>query len=105
VKGIGKMCKKQLVSSARQRTCTSVLAKHNVTASQHSPYSSDLPPLDVFLFSREKSVLKGRIHERRGIHCRSDESNGRDIEKMVSRNASKCFMNVGKVYHCPKEIF
>jgi hypothetical protein len=60
----GKMGKKQLVSSASQHTCTSVisdkkyLAKHNVKALQYSPYSPNLSLPDFFLFPRLKNVLK-----------------------------------------------
>ncbi|KAJ4436239.1 hypothetical protein ANN_18869 [Periplaneta americana] len=36
------------------------LARHNITALDHSPYSPDLSPPDYFLFPRLKSHLKGR---------------------------------------------
>lgn len=62
----GKMGTKQLVSSARQRTCTSVACGQKApcqaqcTALEHPPYSPDLSPPDLFLFLRLKSVLKGQ---------------------------------------------
>lgn len=36
------------------------LARHNITALDHPPYSPDLSPPDYFLFPRLKSHLKGR---------------------------------------------
>jgi transposase len=36
------------------------LAKSNVTTLEYPPYSSDLAPVDFYLFSRLKSALKGR---------------------------------------------
>jgi hypothetical protein len=36
------------------------LAKHSVTALEHPPYSTDLPPLDFFLFPGLKPVLEGQ---------------------------------------------
>ncbi|KAJ4428120.1 hypothetical protein ANN_24134 [Periplaneta americana] len=36
------------------------LARHNITALDHPPYSPDLSPPDYFLFPRPKSHLKGR---------------------------------------------
>jgi hypothetical protein len=49
---------KQLGSSARNFTCTSVDGGHKVPAMEHPPYFPDLSSPDFFLFLRPKSNLK-----------------------------------------------
>jgi hypothetical protein len=52
------------------------LAKHNVTALEHPPYSPYLSPLDFRLFpvSATKRCSEITIRERRTSHSKSDES-------------------------------
>jgi transposase len=37
-----------------------ILASKRITMLEHPPYSSDLAPNDLFLFSKIKEILKGR---------------------------------------------
>ncbi|KAJ4426510.1 hypothetical protein ANN_27324 [Periplaneta americana] len=48
------------------------LARHNITALDHPPYSPDLSPPDYFLFPRLKSHLKGRRFNVEENCCISD---------------------------------
>jgi hypothetical protein len=47
------------VTAHRSLLVKDFLAKHNVTAQEPSPYSSDLSPTDFYFFSRLKSAMKG----------------------------------------------
>jgi len=60
------MDSQQLVSPSRQCSSTQVgfvkdfLATNNFTTLEHSPYSPDLVPPNIYPFPRLKSALKGR---------------------------------------------
>jgi hypothetical protein len=48
------------ISGAQCFVCEAIFAAKNMAVVPHPPYSPDLAPCDLFLFSRIKSKLKGR---------------------------------------------
>lgn len=67
------------------------LARHNVTALQHPPYSPDLSPPDFFLFPRLKNHLKGR----RFANADEVTANATRALRLVSQNGfQECFQSL-----------
>jgi hypothetical protein len=105
----GRMATKQLVSSARQHTCTSVgdgqrcLAEYNVTALEHPPCSLDFPQL-TFCFREKKRPEKTTIHWRLGSHCKRDESTDRVIQRWFPGMLPKALQTPVKFCYFPKEL-
>ncbi|KAJ4444102.1 hypothetical protein ANN_05891 [Periplaneta americana] len=71
------------------------LARHNITALDHPPYSPDLSPPDYFLFPRLKSHLKGRRFNAEEVIANATRAL-RGFHKMTSRPASRNSTRVGK---------
>ncbi|KAJ4444273.1 hypothetical protein ANN_06065 [Periplaneta americana] len=71
------------------------LARHNITALDHPPYSRDLSPPDYFLFPRLKSHLKGRRLNAEEVIANATRALRR-VSKMASRPASRNSTRVGK---------
>ncbi|KAJ4442525.1 hypothetical protein ANN_04112 [Periplaneta americana] len=77
------------------------LARHNITALDHPPYSPDLSPPDYFLFLRLKSHLKGRRFNAEEVIANATRALKR-VSKMASRPASR---NSKKVCCCGRQLF
>jgi hypothetical protein len=77
-------------------------AKHNVTASEHPPYSPGLSQPDFLPVSVTKKCFRRMIHKHQGSYCKNEH--WQRYQKMISRNASKSFTSVAKVCDCPWEI-
>jgi hypothetical protein len=121
----------QLVSSARQRTCASVVDGQKIPceALKHPPHFQDLSPPDFFLFPRlkrvfwknndlpapRKSLQKQRGHWKRypKMYVRAYVCYGSCIttyqmycayRETVSKNVSKTSDRLAKVCHCQREL-
>jgi hypothetical protein len=89
-KNVFVMRTKQLVSSARQRTYTSVVCgrkvPYNVTALEHPSHPLDLP-LPCYSVSGTEKCSEGTvIRDSRRSHCRSDESTGLETFSFRGKN-------------------
>lgn len=82
----------------------SYLAKHSVTALEHLPYALDLLLLDFPVSMNKKCSERIIIREHQWSHCRSDESIDR-CQKMVSKNASKSFTDIGESVSLLKKCY
>ncbi|KAJ4449198.1 hypothetical protein ANN_00595 [Periplaneta americana] len=71
------------------------LARHNITALDHPPYSPDLSPPDYFLFPRLKSHLKGRRFNAEEVIANATRALRR-VSQNGFRPASRNSTRVGK---------
>ncbi|KAJ4426782.1 hypothetical protein ANN_26581 [Periplaneta americana] len=66
------------------------LARHNITALDHPPYSPDLSPPDYFLFPRLKSHLKGRRFNAEEVIANST----RALRRVSQNGFQACFQEL-----------
>jgi hypothetical protein len=107
----GKLGMKQLVSSVRQRTCTSVVGDQKVPCQAQcdgfgaSAIFLELVTARLSLVSTTKKCSeRTTIHVCQGSHCKSDKITDRGIEIWFPGMLSKALRTLAKVCHCPSEL-